>query len=270
MSAAITSSAVRSCIQSHYGKPGDQYSCLFEVRDATGFSARRSIDAVVMALWPSLGLELFGMEIKVSRSDWLREIKDPEKASSTFEYFDRWYLVAPADVAKPEEIPQPWGWLVPEGGRLRTAREAAKNSAVRPVDRKFLGALLRKTARQDDVAVEAEIERRNAAMEADFEACIERRIKERLSRVEHLKEEVEAFEAASGIKVSDGWINRPADIGNAVKFVLKAGVTGAFNGIRSQAKHARDYAQRIEEAALEAGLDSPPATVPAHAKRRRS
>jgi hypothetical protein len=109
-----TSGEVKALLQSQFGG-GNQHAVLFEVRNATGFDASRSIDAVTMSLWPSLGLELAGMEIKISRSDWLRELKDPAKASTTFEYFDRWYLVAPREVAQMDEIPGPWGWLAPEG-----------------------------------------------------------------------------------------------------------------------------------------------------------
>jgi len=36
-----------------------------------------------MDLWPSGGLEIHGHEVKVSRSDWLRELKEPEKRPSS-------------------------------------------------------------------------------------------------------------------------------------------------------------------------------------------
>jgi hypothetical protein len=65
------SSQIKALLQSKFGG-GGTHAVLFEVRNATGFDANRSIDAVTMTLWPSLGLELAGMEIKISRSDDVR------------------------------------------------------------------------------------------------------------------------------------------------------------------------------------------------------
>ena len=45
-------------------------------------------DAVIMSLWPSRGLELHGVEIKVSRADWKREAADPAKAEAIAAYCD--------------------------------------------------------------------------------------------------------------------------------------------------------------------------------------
>jgi len=72
---------------------GPQYAFLPAVRDRTGMGASRTADAMAMSLWPSRGLELFGFEIKVSRMDWLRELKAPEKSEELFGYCDRWYVV---------------------------------------------------------------------------------------------------------------------------------------------------------------------------------
>src|SRR4051812_2140071 len=54
-------------------------NCAFlpEFRCGTGYSRQSRADAISMHLWPSapLSLELIGYELKVSRSDWLREGK---------------------------------------------------------------------------------------------------------------------------------------------------------------------------------------------------
>lgn len=68
---------------------------------------------------------LHGHEIKVSRSDWLRELADPTKADAWKRYCDRWWLVAPPGVGRPEELPDGWGLLVPSrNGTLRTVVHA--------------------------------------------------------------------------------------------------------------------------------------------------
>lgn len=55
---------------------------------------------------------LHGHEVKVQRSDWLRELRDPSKADAWRRYCDRWWLVTPHGVAKPEELPAGWGLIV--------------------------------------------------------------------------------------------------------------------------------------------------------------
>ena len=91
---------------------GPRYVVASHVRSHAGFDARRTCDFVAMDLWPSKGLELHGHEVKVSRSDWLRELKDPSKAGEFMRHCDRWWLVCPRGVAQPDELPEGWGMLV--------------------------------------------------------------------------------------------------------------------------------------------------------------
>lgn len=55
-----------------------------------------------------------GFEIKVSRSDWLREYKTQgEKSAPWRSYCNYWWIVVPnKDIVKPEELPAGWGLLV--------------------------------------------------------------------------------------------------------------------------------------------------------------
>lgn len=91
---------------------GSRYACASHVRSAAGFDARRTCDFMALDLWPSKGLHLIGHEIKCSRSDWLRELKDPTKAEEFTRYCDRWYVVVPdPDIVRPNELPDGWGML---------------------------------------------------------------------------------------------------------------------------------------------------------------
>lgn len=267
MTGRITTAQMCGVIEKHFGKGGEKYSVLFEVRNAMGFSANRSIDAVVMSLWPSLGLELMGMEIKASRSDWLRELKDPKKSSDVFPYFDRWYLVAPDDVARMDEIPAPWGWMAPDGDKLRIIRPAEKNTNLREIDRGFLGALLRQTSRVGDAEIALRVERMAEAQERDFDKRVEQQVQTRLYHREEIVKDVEAFEESSGIKIKDGWTHSATEVGRALKLVLNAGVVGSYQGIKAQAAAARAYAEKIEKAAVELGFDPTP-DVPKDRKSR--
>lgn len=66
---------------------------------------------------------LHGHEVKVSRSDWLTELRDPTKADAWKRYCDKWWLVAPKDVVR-GDLPEGWGWMVPSGKGLRVVVQA--------------------------------------------------------------------------------------------------------------------------------------------------
>ena len=92
------------------------YITLEEVRDATGFDGHRTADAIAVSLYRSRGKAIWGFEMKVSRSDWLHELKQPEKAESIMRYCDYWALVVPnKDIVKPGELPATWGMYVELG-----------------------------------------------------------------------------------------------------------------------------------------------------------
>lgn len=260
---ALTSAGVRSCIQDHFGSGGERYAVLFEVRNGTAFNANRSVDAVVMSLWPSLGLELWGMEIKISRGDWLRELRAPEKASEVFSYFDRWFLVAPADVVKPDELPEPWGWFIPESGKLRKARDASLNPSPKQIDRNVLAALLRRTAKTDDAFVNKQVEAALNAQRKTHEAEIDRRILERQGALREAAEEWEKVRELLKDK-SQGYIYQP-DVIAAIHVLMKSGVTGSYGGLRGLLAEARRVQDNLVAIAAELGL---PEEAPAPRKRR--
>jgi hypothetical protein len=130
-----------------YGN-GERYAYAEHVRSHAGFDARRTADAIAMDLWPSKGLGLFGHEVKVSRSDWLRELKDPTKADEFKRYMDRWWLVAPEGVASRAEMPAGWGLMVLVAGTpyLRVVKPAPK---LRPpaMPKTMMAAFLRAVAK---------------------------------------------------------------------------------------------------------------------------
>ena len=106
---------------------GPRYVCAEQVRNAAGFDAQRTCDFIAVDTWPSQGLAVHGHEIKVSRSDWLHELKHPEKAAAFIPHMTYWWLVIPdRSIARVEELPEGWGLLAPRGNRLVIARRAQK------------------------------------------------------------------------------------------------------------------------------------------------
>src|ERR1700693_1206177 len=70
---------LRAALKRYFLHP--DYGIVFEVAKSTGHAAHRHLDAVAMDLWPSRGLELHGIEIKVSKQDLKRELADPAKGA---------------------------------------------------------------------------------------------------------------------------------------------------------------------------------------------
>jgi hypothetical protein len=94
-------------------------------RGRYGFRNRGWSDAISMQTWPSKGLLVTGYEVKATRPDWLRELDEPEKNATWQKQCHEWYIVAPKDIVKLEELPDDWGLLVPRGADgLRIASRA--------------------------------------------------------------------------------------------------------------------------------------------------
>lgn len=199
--------------------PAPEYACLFEVRNSTGFSrSPRTADALVMSLWPSRGLELWGIEVKNDRYDWVREKANPAKAEEIAKYCDRWWLaVADNDIVKPGELPPTWGLMAPKGAKLQVIKEAGKLEA-KPIDRLFLGALLRNSS-QVGIAMAVEAERKRLTEEHQQRASYD--LKWARKELEELRQTVHTFEQASGIRLHK-W--DAGDVGEAVKMIRNNGI----------------------------------------------
>ncbi|RLP72315.1 hypothetical protein D9V32_15590 [Mycetocola tolaasinivorans] len=139
---------------------GPRYVRAEHVKISTGYDTRRICDYMAMDLWTGgsgrlkVGAQLHGHEVKVSRSDWLTELRDPSKADAFRVYCDFWWLVVsdPA-IVKPGELPEGWGLMVASTERhtnrptIRVAVQATRNLDVLPMPRDLQGTLMRATAK---------------------------------------------------------------------------------------------------------------------------
>lgn len=204
-------------LRRRYAAPA--YALFAEVGDATAGRSRIA-DAMAMGLWPSRGVELNGFEIKVDRRDWLRELKNPEKAERIARFCDFWWLVvSDSEIVKDGELPPNWGMLVPRGKDLSVA-VVAKNLDPAPITRKFLAALLRaahKVSPMENAVIAARKEGIEIGMErAKREWTVEHARRE----IDGLRESIDAFEKASGLKI-DSW--NGGSLGEAVKIYSRLG-----------------------------------------------
>lgn len=107
-------------------------------------SATRVADFIAMDLWKSGGFQFHGHEVKISRSDWLAELRDPDKAAEFIPYMHRWWLViASAGMVHPGELPEQWGLIeLRRDGTLRAVKEALAHESL-PLPPGRLAALMR-------------------------------------------------------------------------------------------------------------------------------
>lgn len=183
----------------HKRHPAPEWALLEEVAPNTGGGTRYA-DAVAVNLWQSRGYAVHGFEIKVSRGDWLRELKRPEKAEEVMAYCDFWWIVAPAGVVKDGELPLGWGHLEVRLASLYQTTKAEKRDA-KPITRAFFASLMRRGNESIEQRAEtihrAAVQRAKQAAQAaiDQQAAFARR------ELHHLEERVEAFEKATGLTI---------------------------------------------------------------------
>ncbi|WP_276200648.1 hypothetical protein [Chelatococcus sp. XZ-Ab1] len=177
----ITATDIRHGLLKHFAPPA--HRVFFEVSNDTGAKARRWIDAVAVGIWPSTGHEIIGIEIKVSRGDWKRELAAPEKAQSLMRFCTRWYLACPDGLVKPDELPGTWGMLVQrDDGSMRIKVRAPKLDPE-PLTPGFMMAVLRNCSAVDMELVGKLAAEKVAAREKQIDALIEREAQRRVQDV---------------------------------------------------------------------------------------
>lgn len=225
-----------------------EFYVLSEVRNGTGYSkAEGYADVLAMSVWPSRGLELIGAELKVSRSDWLRELKDPAKAEKFVKHCHRWYIITANGAAREDEIPKNWGWMI-AGEKGLKAVKAAPILEPQVPDFLLLAAIFRKIgAPMQGMVSQSELNQLVCAGVAKEQENLKQTLDHLGARIEEEKEKhgklwnaIQAFESASGISL-DKW---SAD---AEKFRAEGERYRLFRqgGIESLKKDIRQFQERL-------------------------
>lgn len=122
-----TAAELVSRLQEKYSSGG--YIVLEQVANGTGFKCTSWIDAVVVGLWPSLGLHRFAFEIKVSRDDFLAEKRKRGKNMWARKYMHEFWFIAPEGAIKESDLLEGDGLMVPKGDDLLIIRPATHHEA---------------------------------------------------------------------------------------------------------------------------------------------
>jgi len=137
----ITSSDVRLLLLKKYeldsgsmarSTASHRHAMFFELNNGTGWHGGRNfLDAFLLDLWPSGSFTRRVFEIKVSRSDFLSEIKNPNKRKWGMEISNEFWFVCAPDICKPEEVPEACGLMVvtKKGDKLRVVKHPTYREA---------------------------------------------------------------------------------------------------------------------------------------------
>lgn len=271
--------------------PPPEYELFFEVYNGTGSNHRRSADCIAVGTYPSRGLPIIGFEFKDSRSDWLRELKNPDKAEVIHGYCDFWNLVvSDKDIVGPGELPKGWGLIIPRGDGLVAKVDAEKNEGAIPrVSRGFLAAIIRRAgeAARDAAkisrlpeSIQAEVEKRvtqEVAWRTEYSTKDHERL---LARYKELEDRVNEFTRTTGISLENpdrtwGSVPNYAEIAKAVNIVAKMNRThisefshalkllcGHAEDLGRDAEHLKSLLGAMDTKELEELTVTEPATIP--------
>lgn len=123
---------------------GDEFSVGHTIADAVAFRLYRPYECIAY-------------EIKVSRSDFKREMADQRKNKDLLAMVDEFFYVCPAGVIGKDEVPPPVGLIYAWPERLRQVKDfdhSFRNYTLAPlVSRRLTAALLRRSGRLDRQSV---------------------------------------------------------------------------------------------------------------------
>lgn len=237
----IHEKGIRESLRKRYSSPA--YATFEEVTEGSGGFGQR-VDFMAMNLWASRGYHLEGFEIKVSRSDWLREMKRPDKAESIFKRCDFWHLVAPRGSFRVDEIPEPWGVIEVLGGNaLRVFKKAPKLNPA-PLDRGLIAMLLRRDDQKIERMINSAADKRVSENLKYSEERIAREVETKTKNLRADGARWAEFCAAMGVKD----YTAPTELANAIKAVRALGLDGTWGGIIGIENALRASLDRIEKA----------------------
>lgn len=139
---AVDARALRDVLAVRYQRPE------WHLEHEVTYQNKR-LDSVAFRLWGGgrVGYAVLGFELKVSRADWLRELRAIDKAAAWAGAVDRFYVVAPREVVHLDELPKGWGLLELRGTALRLRAHPADTENATTIPREISARLLDRVSR---------------------------------------------------------------------------------------------------------------------------
>lgn len=264
-SVKMTAHDLNEALHAHFIRPDDRIDMAgagaVYLTEVTAPNTNRRADAVHIGLWSSRGAGRIDVcELKVSRSDFRRELDKPEKAEAWWPYSTTFSIVAPSvDIAPPEELPPGWGLMVPQarGRRFKVIVKPEEREPKLTID--LLITLLKNTETTRTNA----LRQQHRKLYAEFQEQAQRIQRQRGSysekdrrRLEHLDE----LEKVMGMELSDyPWSGQisPETAGEGLVAFLRGRAEmdkvrdqaeGVVRELERASKSAADQARSLREA----------------------
>jgi hypothetical protein len=235
---------IKKALMKAYAPPS--HRIFFEVSNDTGTRARRWIDALAVGIWPSTGHEIVGIEIKVSRGDWKRELAEPQKAQELMRFCTRWYVACPDGMLKADELPATWGMLAYKDGIIRQ-KVTAKLLEPEPITPGFMMAILRNANAVDmelvNRLVQESAAEQNKRYEADLARAVENRVRDNDRNAKKALEVADLLYKITGENILN-WGFDPTALAAAYLLMKQTGLHGTADiwrglpGIANQLREA--------------------------------
>lgn len=224
--------------------PAPAFCLLPQVRNGTGFARKttRTADALAISCYPSRGLFAVGIEIKVSLSDWRKELGDADKSQSIQRFCRQWYVAAPKGVVPLSEVPPNWGLLEVTQARITEPKKAPVLEFDQP-DWLFAASVIRSATQAMVPRHEHNAAVRQARDQSKDDIAELIRLKRVADDYDVLFEAVAKFEAASGVKI-DRWSGESC--GEQFKAFQELGLKGCRNRLALLKQEAERIVQICE------------------------
>ena len=146
----MTEAEILDLLEKRYSFWREEWVFFRHVRVGAGWGLpwERTMDAWAMNCYPSRDFRSIAFEVKVSRSDFLKELKDPGKRAAAYKVSNQIFFVAPSGLLKVAEIPEDSGLIVAKNGRLRQLKRAPCRERE-GLDVRFIVSILRQAKRNE-------------------------------------------------------------------------------------------------------------------------
>jgi hypothetical protein len=252
----MTTGALLDRLRRHYIKRQDMPGGVFVEEVGLNGHTDRRCDAIYVGFTRISGQTLIGHEVKTRRSDWLRELDQPEKSERWSSQCHAWYVVAPdASVVPVEEVPDHWGLMYPDPKakvRMQIVRRAQLYPervpswlVVRSIMAR-LDTLQRSTV--DQALRQAEFDRQKS-IDAEVRKQVEKQSRRDPER--HNTELVEQLEEATGLDLRGGdWRDSfatPEQLAAALSIVKHIDALLRYQALAGYGRQIRTVADRFDE-----------------------
>lgn len=261
-----TTPELMALLRRHYIKPSTPLpgGVFLEEVGWNGGAGSGRVDALYIGLTGSSGRQLVGHEVKVSRADWLAELRKPGKADEWADQCHAWYLVTLPGVVFEGELPAGWGLMFP--GKSKT-RMHVETPARRYPDRTPSWDAMRSIiGRQDSLRAQAIADGTRSAYasaRAELEQTVDARVAQRLRDTPvdgDAALELERYRRALGrlVDTEPGW---PRDGITAERLADLAALVAGSRDLRTAAEDLRRPYLAADTAAMRQAADTFDAAV---------